>query len=129
MLTRDAEIKTVILNILKDLNFPCFITIDGNGFLEKKEEEKAEIVFCFASVNTGIELTNGKNLMLIDGTSTRKSLEAFIGTISNEDFFDKWFRQHDRIADFRGSGFGPRRILNLVITLDPMYTPVTEIIQ
>ena len=125
----NSDIKNVILTILKTVTFPCFVTIDGNGFLNKKEQDKEEIVFCFASINTGIELANGKNVQLIDGKQTRKALENYIEKLSDEEFLDSWFRQHDRVADFRGSGYGPRRLINLVITLDPMYLSVTKIMQ
>ena len=127
VLDSNSEVKDVILTILRTIRFPCFITIDGNGFLDKKEHDKEEIVFCFASINTGIELANGKNVQLIDGKETRKSLIKYVEKLSDEEFLDRWFRQHDKVADFRGSGYGPRRLINLVITLDPMYLSVTEI--
>ena len=128
MLDEDSSIKTEILKVLDNINFPCYLTIDGNGFLEKTGQDKNQIIFCFASINTGIQLINGKSVLPI-GKETKKELKEMINSMSNEEFLNRWYQQHDLISDYRGSGFRPRRIINLVITLDPIYLSVTKITQ
>ena len=122
-------IKEMIVEIIKNIRFPAYISIDGNGFLEKtNSEDKTEIIFCFASPATGIELGEKGNLFLMSHKDDVKYLKNFAESLNDEEFLDAWFRIHDRMSDFRGSGIRPRRIINLVIQVDPIYLPVTKLI-
>ena len=128
VLTDGVAIKDELLKILKNLRFPATLSIDFNGFLEAPKEDKTDIFFCFASPATGIKLSNEKSSQLVINSEDMAELMTFVKGLNDEDFMDQWFRRHDSISDYRGSGIRPRRMVNLVVTADPFYLPVTEII-
>ena len=132
ILTKVVDDQTLledqILEIVSNIKFPCFVTIDGNGFLEKPQEDKNDIIFCQSTVNTGLEFSNGKNLIYVSDKKSMQDLKTFAKELSHEEFLDRWFRQHDKASDLRGSGFRPRRVINFVITLDPTYLPVSKLV-
>ena len=117
-----------LLEIVSSIKIPCMITIDGNGFLEKNDLEKTEIIFCQASANTGIEFPNGKNVFQVYDKNSIVELKKFVETLTDDEFYEKWFLQHDKASDLRGSGFQPRRLINLVVTLDPLYLSVSKLV-
>ena len=128
VLTDGVAIKDEIIEILKNIRFPATISIDANGFLEIPKENKVDVIFCFSSVATGMKLTNGKSWHLVINREDMTELINFVKDLKDEDFMDTWFRTHDSVADYRGSGIRPRRMVNLVITADPFYLPVSKLI-
>ena len=55
-------------------------------------------------------------------------MKDFIQKLDDGLFLEKWFAQHDLLADYKGSGLQPRRLVNIVIFVDPFYLPVSELI-
>lgn len=119
-------IKDEIMEILKNIRFPATISIDANGFLEIPKENKVDVIFCFSSVATGMKLPNGKSWYLVINSEDMTELINFVKDLKDEDFMDTWFRTPDSVVG--GPGIRPRRIVNLVITVDPFYLPVTKLI-
>ena len=125
----ENDIPQAIVKILEHLHFPCQISIDGNGFLEKQSNEKIDIIFCFASPHTGISLPDtlpGKSTMTIASRQQMIKLVDYVNKMDNADIFERWYERHDLVSDYRGSGFKFRRLVNIVITVDPIYTSVSK---
>lgn len=118
--------QTVLLDLIEKIRFPCSITIDANGFMEN---HKGDIIFCFASPNTGLVLDTGKQTKVIHDQVSGKNLLDYLGKMTNAEFIQLWFKNHDLVSDYRGSGYKAGRIVNLVVLLDPLFTPVTKILQ
>ena len=118
-------IKNKIIELLSNVTFPCTISIDGNGFLEGKE---GSIIFCFSSPHHGLILPSGKSTMDIFGRSNMRNLIDFVKKLTDATFEEKWMEQHDLASDYKGSGFTFRRLVNIVITLDPFNTSVNYLL-
>ena len=129
VLTSSSSIKEDLEAIFRHIRFPSFIAIDAHGFLSKTEQEgKDELIFCMGSPNSAIILPNGKSNMLITTKSDRLEMKDFIQKLDDATFLEKWFAQHDLLADYKGSGLQPRRLVNIVLFVDPFYQPVSELI-
>ena len=122
VITKVIEEETIfahfLSNLIKKIWFPCSVTIDANGFMEN---QKGNIIFCFASPNTGIELVNKKQTAVMHDKSSGIRLLDKVEKLSNADFIELWFSTHDSVSDYRGSGFKYRRIINLVVMIDPLF--------
>ena len=119
-------IKNKIIELLTNVTFPCTISIDGNGFLEGKE---GNVIFCFSSPHHGLILPSGKSTMAILGRPNMRDLINFVENLTDATFEEKWMEQHDLASDYKGSGFTFRRLVNIVITLDPLNTYVKDLLD
>ena len=129
VLTSNFSIKEELEAIFHQIRFPAYLSIDAHGFLSKTEPEgKDELIFCMGSPNSGIILPNGKSNMLVSTKSDTLEMKDFIQKLDDGLFLEKWFAQHDLLADYKGSGLQPRRLVNIVIFVDPFYLPVSELI-
>ena len=124
VVTDETSFKAFLSELVEKIRFPCSITIDANGFMEN---QKGDIIFCFASPNTGLRLDNEKQTKIIHDRESGKSLLDYLENMTDASFSSEWFSTHDRVSDYRGSGYFARRIINLVVMLDPLYISVTKL--
>ena len=130
VITKVIENETIfsqfLSNLIEKIRFPCSVTIDANGFMENL---KGDIIFCFSSPNTGVTLVDNKQTVVLHDQPSGLKLLDKVEKLSNGDFLESWLSNHDLVSDYRGSGFKYRRIINLVVMLDPLFISVKKLMN
>ena len=121
----ETSFKSEILKITENIRFPCNIAVDGHGFLQQNED----VIFVFASPNTSLKFGTDKQSFMLSDNENSIKFDENLEKMTNAKFTEDWFLQHDIVSDYRGSGFQVRRITNLVVFLDPLYTDANKLLQ
>ncbi len=94
---------------------PCFVTQDFHGFVDADGDK----VFVFASRGTGMARNSNRSGWIVQNEEDKKELIDYF-KMSNIALLDTWYQKHVTVRNLEGSGFVPRRLVAMMVIIQPM---------
>lgn len=113
-------------DLIELLSFPGFLSIDFHGLLKSPEND---LIYKFASQNSGIILDNDRQFILLENSHTQKMLSEKLRTTDYSMFLEQWFSSHDLVSDLTSSGVRPERLLCALVYYEPISSSVSDLFK
>ena len=117
-------LPTFLGDLTELLSFPGVISIDFHGLLKSPE---GNLIYKFASQNSGIKLDSTRNFVRLEDSKTLKALSEKLRTTDYSQYLEKWFDSHDVISDLSSSGLRPERLLCVLVYFEPTSHSVSDL--
>ena len=110
-------LQTIVDSVLA----PSFIVVDFHGYLQTPDE----LAFVFGSRGTAIVTNSTRPGWILQNDDDKKELVDHM-KMSEEALLGTWFQKHSFVRNLDGSGFVPRRLVSMMVIVQPLHYGVVK---